>query len=298
VEDYSIDGFWEDGTCRVGGDEYNAFIESPCYQRGEISCLSCHSMHQSEPDDQLAAEARDNRACTQCHREARFDQQLEAHTHHLPGSPGSQCYNCHMPHTTYALLTAMRSHRISTPNVDDSVRFGKPNACNLCHLDRTLEWTSSRLADWYQMPGPELAEDQKNVAASVLWLLQGNAATRIIAAWHCGWPPALQASGSDWQGAHLAPLLDDPYAAVRFVAARSFRALPGSGELDYDYVGPRTTRQAAAESTLQAWQAAAHAPVDLDRAGAVLLNADGSRRQAEVERLLRLRDNRPVSIAE
>jgi predicted CXXCH cytochrome family protein len=297
VEDYSIDGYWGDGTCRVGGDEYNALIQSPCYERGALSCLSCHSLHQSDPDDQLAAEAQDNRACTQCHTEPRFNQQLAAHTHHTASSAGSACYNCHMPYTTYALLTAMRSHRISNPSVGDSVRFGKPNACNLCHLDRTLKWTSQHLADWYDTPEPDLNEDDGRIAASLLWLLKGNAATRIIAAWHLGWRPALESSANDWQGAFLAPLLEDPYSAVRFVADRSLRELPGFERFEYDFIAPPELRRMAADVAYDTWRTTRPRLNDVDRS-TVLLDADGTPRTGEVVRLLRQRDNRPVSIAE
>ena len=46
------------GTCRVGGDEYLGLLASPCHRNGELACLSCHSMHSSDPNDQLA-ESRD-----------------------------------------------------------------------------------------------------------------------------------------------------------------------------------------------------------------------------------------------
>ncbi|HWE31538.1 MAG TPA: multiheme c-type cytochrome, partial [Polyangia bacterium] len=42
--------YWSDGMVRVSGREYNGLIGSPCYRRGKLSCLSCHSMHESEPD--------------------------------------------------------------------------------------------------------------------------------------------------------------------------------------------------------------------------------------------------------
>ena len=61
------DFFWPDGMIRVSGREYNGLIDSPCYRGGEFSCLSCHSLHSSDPADQLARNRRDNRACTQCH---------------------------------------------------------------------------------------------------------------------------------------------------------------------------------------------------------------------------------------
>ena len=34
---------------RVGGRDYTAMVESPCYLKGELSCLSCHQMHHPQP---------------------------------------------------------------------------------------------------------------------------------------------------------------------------------------------------------------------------------------------------------
>jgi hypothetical protein len=34
---------------------------------------------------------------------------VTAHTHHASNSSGNECYNCHMPHTTYGVLSAIRS---------------------------------------------------------------------------------------------------------------------------------------------------------------------------------------------
>jgi len=109
------DFFWPDGHIRVTGREYNGLLESPCYQRGEMSCVSCHSMHKSDPDDQLARGMRGNQACLQCHDEMSDD--LTRHTRHVADSPGSNCTNCHMPHTSYGLLKAIRGHTIETPDV-------------------------------------------------------------------------------------------------------------------------------------------------------------------------------------
>ncbi|MEO1998093.1 MAG: multiheme c-type cytochrome, partial [Planctomycetaceae bacterium] len=47
------DGYWMDGTMRVAGREFSAMIDSGCYIRGELSCLSCHAMHASNPVGQL-----------------------------------------------------------------------------------------------------------------------------------------------------------------------------------------------------------------------------------------------------
>ena len=102
-------------------------------------------------------------------------------------SSGSRCYNCHMPHTTFGLLHAMRSHQVSSPNVRESIDHGRPNACNLCHLDQTLSWTAKKLHEWYQQPVPELSEDDNTIAAAVQWLVKGDAGQRALLAWGMGW---------------------------------------------------------------------------------------------------------------
>ena len=115
--------FWADGMIRVSGREFNGLSDSACYQRGELSCLSCHSLHKTDDDprplvewadDQLGVGMNGNDACLQCHESNRYDSK---HTHHQPHSSGSRCYNCHMPHTTYGLLKAIRSHQISSPEI-------------------------------------------------------------------------------------------------------------------------------------------------------------------------------------
>ncbi len=61
-----------------------------------------------------------------------------------------------------------------------------------------------------------------------LRLRGGDAAQRAIVGWHLGWPRAQAAAGKDWMRAALEPLLDDPYAAVAYIARRAQRDLPTS----------------------------------------------------------------------
>jgi len=115
------DRFWPDGMVRVTGREYNGLLDTACFQRGKMSCLSCHSMHgYLDSNDQLAPRMETNEACLQCHDD--FRDNLTAHTHHAADSTGSLCYNCHMPHTTYGLLSGIRSHQIDE---DPGVGFGE-----------------------------------------------------------------------------------------------------------------------------------------------------------------------------
>src|SRR5205823_12879119 len=131
--------------------------------------------HESDPDGQLARNRVDNRACTQCHDGSREESQAIAHTHHLAASSGSECYNCHMPRTAYGVLKAIRSHQVSSPRVADQLATGRPNACNLCHLDKPLPWTADQLAQWYRHPLRSLSEDQTGVAEAVRLAMAGDA---------------------------------------------------------------------------------------------------------------------------
>jgi hypothetical protein len=145
------------------------------------------------------------------------------HSRHAPGSPGDACVACHMPKTSYALRTAIRSHRIDVP--DSRGLSGMPNACNLCHLDRPLAWTMTTLRGWQQGGSNETSE-LPQVPESANGLLTRDAAERVLWADAMGDADAVAASGTDWEG----PLLEyaaehDPYAVVRYVAARSRRKL-------------------------------------------------------------------------
>ncbi len=287
--------FWSDGMVRVSGREFNGLAVSPCYAGGKLSCLSCHSMHRSEPNDQLARGMDGNRACLQCHESMR--DAVPAHTHHAADSTGSLCYNCHMPHTTYGLLKAMRSHQIDSPRVATSLKTGRPTACNLCHLDKTLAWTAKHLSTGYGAPSPVLTDEQQSISAALLWMLRGDAGQRALMAWHMGWDSALEASGRRWLAPFLAELLNDPYPAVRFVAYRSLRRLPGYDDVAYDFVGTADQRTRSRQDVLDRWRR-----IDVDRrertGPAVLIDADGGLDEAAVERLLRQRDDRPVYLAE
>jgi hypothetical protein len=301
---YTAGTFWSDGMERVSGREFNAMYESPCYQRGEgeMSCLSCHAMHQPPgekrsakawADDQLAAGMDGVRACSECHAEQAS--RVSEHTHHAEGSPGSDCYNCHMPNTTYGLLKAMRSHQISSPDVATDVRTGRPNACNLCHLDKTLAWTAEQLQQRHGIAPPPLDEAQRSVAASLLWSLQGDAGQRALLAWSFGWQPAREAAGDDWTAPALGVLMDDPYDAVRFIAGRSLRRLPGFERFDYDFVPAPESRPGAAARVLAHWRARG---TSLAARPELLIGPGGELDRGQVDALLSARDQRPVHLLE
>ena len=241
--------FWSDGMLRVAGREVNDVETSPCFAGGEFSCLSCHSMHGYESRaDQLRPGVNEGEACLSCHASLAAD--VSAHTKHEADSAGSSCLDCHMPYTTYGLLKAIRSHRISSPSVAVELETGRPNACNGCHLDQSLAWTRAHLEDDWGI-APAMLSGVTHEAAGPRWMATGDAGVRALAAAYMGWRPAQQASGSDWMAPYLAELLADPYAAVRAVAARSLRTLPGHGALEFDFVETPMARRSAVRAWVQ-----------------------------------------------
>ena len=172
---------------------------SACYTLGEITCASCHSMHDSDPNDQLARDRVGDEACLQCHTQ--YVGRISEHTHHEEDSPGSRCYNCHMPNTTYGILQLTRSHRIDIPTAEGTATTGRPNACNLCHLDQTLEWADSRIASWYDKPKAAFDEDGRTVPTGALWLLKGDAVDRATVSWHLGMGPGNRGVKSQYPAA-------------------------------------------------------------------------------------------------
>jgi cytochrome c554/c'-like protein len=297
--------FWGDGMIRVTGREFNGTQASPCFRGGEFSCISCHEMHLDSPGQtnvetwahhaQLKPKMDGDAACLQCHQS--MVTQVATHTHHAPDSDGSRCYDCHMPRTTFGLLRAMRSHQVSSPNVEESVVHGRPNACNLCHLDKTLAWTAQKLHAWYNQPEPELSRDDQTVSAAVQWIVKGDAGQRALIAWGMGWEPAQRISGRDWLYPYLIYSLSDPYAAIRFDAWKSLQTLPGFYDFAFVYTaGDRSLREAAANA-YQRW---------LGRVGDFsplfptesVLEADGRFQQDIFQKLRSERDEKPIVLAE
>ena len=323
------DSFWSDGMVRVTGREYNGLIESPCYKDAHepartMSCFSCHSMHQPAGDaravrdwanDQLTPGREGNQACLQCHQP--IASKLTEHTRHQASSEGSSCYNCHMPFTSYGLLKTIRSHQISSPSVAATLATGRPNACNLCHLDKSLEWTDQYLANWYGQPrqpdvgrvlldqvgqrdlGRGLSDpvSRVEISAALLWALTGDAGQRAIVAQAMAWQPAQAVSGTDWMLPHLAQLLDDPYDAVRFIAGRTLGTLPGFEAFEYDFAGTAEHRRDAQRRVMTAFS---RVRARLPRPGnaQLLLTADADVNVSATLQLLKQRNNRNMLLRE
>ena len=93
-----------------------------------------------------------------------------------------------MPRIVQSFAVYNRSHRISSPNEPQILATGMPNACNLCHLDKSLAWTRDALAkDWNRTP--QLSPALQNVfgtdfnrPAGEAWLAHPSPMVRTVAA--------------------------------------------------------------------------------------------------------------------
>ncbi len=139
-----------DGTAHKNRMQGNDFATSLMYARG-VTCFSCHDPHGSENDAMLRQSG--NSMCLTCHgpntQNGPHAATIAAHTHHAPDSAGSQCAACHMPKIAQTIADVnVRSHtfRFVYPDRTDSLKI--PNACNVCHADKSTAWATDALLHW------------------------------------------------------------------------------------------------------------------------------------------------------
>lgn len=113
-----------------------------------VKCTDCHDPHAAGPSEGVPVGG-DNpahiEACLTCHEQYQNKSAQIAHSRH-PEQSGVTCLDCHMPRMTQGLAHVTRTHRISSPTDAGMLEQAAPNACNLCHLDRPLQWTLDQLA--------------------------------------------------------------------------------------------------------------------------------------------------------
>jgi len=139
-----------DGTAHKNRMQGNDFVQSAMYTHG-LTCSTCHDAHGTEYPSSLRKAP--DALCLDCHGEKSPNgpraPTLAQHTHHAANSPGSSCVACHMPKIAQTLGDVnVRSHtfRFVPPSMTDSL--GIPNACNVCHKDRSTAWATEALRSW------------------------------------------------------------------------------------------------------------------------------------------------------
>ena len=263
--------FWRDGTPRLTAYEYQGLLLSEEHRDTDLSCMSCHTMHGGDPEGMLEPAIRAGEGCVQCHGSIGAD--VGAHTKHAPAGTGSDCYACHMPKITYGVLGIHRSHRIRNPDPTRSWRFEMPEACTVCHTDKTAVWAAEETARLWELPPPGGPPSgfPARLAETVRAALSGDVVQRAVAVDAL----AAEASYTDdpiarlWAVPFLLVSMEDRYPAIRHFAHRGLRRLregaaaaePGSmwatPELpEFDYLADAAVRERVVEKWWTWWREA------------------------------------------
>jgi|CXWL01.1.fsa_nt_gi predicted CXXCH cytochrome family protein len=222
--------FWPDGSPRLTAHEYQGLTTSPCFERGTMTCLSCHAMHAGDPHGQLRPDRPGNSMCTQCHGD--FDgPRLEDHTRHAAASTGSQCVACHMPPVVYGVMSWHPSHQIQSPDPRAAARLAMPDACTTCHTGRSRSWAATeRERLWGPAPSGTRPGDRPlpRVPEIPRALLAGDVVYRTLAAARLA-EDSPEPDAGRFAVPILGELLLDPYPNVRRTARLALLRWAGSG---------------------------------------------------------------------
>ena len=150
--EYFIDGQFHDEDY-----EYGSFTQSKMYMK-DVRCGDCHDPHS------LKRKFDGNALCTQCHRADEYDT-YDHHMHKSKGEAGTSfinkqgqklgpgdgnlCRDCHMPGRFYMGIDRRYDHSMRIPRPDLSIQLETPNACTLCHDDKTDQWALQYVNKWY-----------------------------------------------------------------------------------------------------------------------------------------------------
>lgn len=235
---------WACGRCHTGGRpsfaagmstwnsvEYADAARGGCYSK--LRCIDCHSPHTALGPKWTHTPDRDDAVCLKCHDQYRAQDRRAAHTHHPAGSEGDRCLNCHMPRINEGLQDVVRTHMIFSPTRPDMIEANHPNACNLCHTDRPIDWTTDYLTKWYGKTYDEwkLSQNYKNRTSPVAlgWLKSDNESVRLVAA------DALARTRNPRVVPELLNALDDPFLLNRQFAERGLEQMLGVRPADAGY---------------------------------------------------------------
>ncbi len=235
---------WACGRCHVGtrpefaagistwnSTEYADAMKGSCYSK--LTCVECHNPHETIGPKWSQTPAEDDASCLKCHQDYQPPESRIAHTHHPIDSEGSRCMNCHMPRIDEGLQDIVRTHTIFSPTQHEMIEANQPNACNVCHVERPIDWTVGYLKQWYDASFREdqLARNypEREGSTALGWLKSENRYVRQVAA------DALARAGATWALPELIGALDDPFLLNRQFARIGLESMLGIKLSDFGY---------------------------------------------------------------
>ena len=137
--------YYPDGQILDEDFEYGSFVQSKMFRMG-VRCTDCHDAHT------LKLRQEGNGVCLQCHAAPAYDDaRHHFHKKKWKGRPseGALCVSCHMPKAPFMVVHMRADHSIRVPRPDLTRDLGVPNACSGCHKDKSLSWVGNAFDRWY-----------------------------------------------------------------------------------------------------------------------------------------------------
>ena len=235
------------GMATWNSTEYTDAMRGACYHPDKakahgmrsLTCVTCHNPHETIGRRWTKSAQSDRQSCVSCHTQFKDETVAQAHTHHPVGSSGSQCMNCHMPKINEGMGDLVRTHAIFKPTNVAMLEANQPNACNMCHIEKSIDWTLTTMQEWYGMRSlesggvaPKAYSDAKIAAAypnrsqsaALGWLQSKQSATRLVGS------DVLLKAKATWALPELIDVLNDPYMEVRQFTVQRL--------IDYFYINP------------------------------------------------------------
>lgn len=145
--------YYPDGRDLGENYTYTSWRLSPCLKSAQFECIHCHTS-----SGRFRFTDNPNAACLPCHEQR--VKEVVAHSRHAADTPGARCISCHMPKTEFARMERS-DHSMLPPTPAATRSFGSPNACNVCHTNKTPDWADAQVRIWhtndYQAPVLERA---------------------------------------------------------------------------------------------------------------------------------------------
>lgn len=138
--------FYADGRDLGENYTFTSWNMSECAISGQMHCVTCHtSSGRYRFKSDVNAEA--NKACINCH--AKKVEFVDQHSHHPLTEQSPRCIDCHMPMTTFGHMNRT-DHSMRPPMPSATIKFSSPNACNICHTDKTPQWVDKQVRTWHK----------------------------------------------------------------------------------------------------------------------------------------------------
>jgi predicted CXXCH cytochrome family protein len=245
--------YYADGQIKDEVFEYGSFVQSKMFRMG-VRCTDCHDAHRLKLVKDGNGVCLQCHAAP-----AYDDARHHFHKKQWKGQPsgGALCVSCHMPKSPFMVVHLRADHSMRAPRPDLTQAIGVPNSCSSsgCHADKPLSWVASAFDRWYgtaRKPhyGTVLAAGRKAdpaakadllrlagdplsptlvraTALSLLGRYQGADVTAAFRSALLDEEPLIrrtavaeaQLEDEAERAARLAPLLSDPFRAVRLEAA-------------------------------------------------------------------------------